>query len=98
MTKSSRHPRWRCVPIACWLCCALAADLHVSAAKATDPAAGQTTSRSDDDDDGELARKYDLLRSPEWQRATAGRTYSAAPWSSVHVSSGGQVHIRLRSP
>ena len=53
MTKSSRHPRWRCVPIACWLCCALAADLHVSAAKATDPAAGQTTSRSDDDDNGD---------------------------------------------
>lgn len=71
MTESSRHSRWRCVPIACWLCWALMADLRVSAAKAADPAAGQTTSRSDDDDDGELARKYDLLRSPKWQRAIA---------------------------
>jgi len=71
MSGSSRGSRWGCVAIICGLCWACTGWLAVSAGRAADPAGGRAVSRSADEDDGELVRKYDLLRSPDWQRAVA---------------------------
>lgn len=62
--------RWRCAATVCGICWAFASWPVVPAARAADPVAGGTTVRSEDDD-GEFARKYDLLNSPQWRRAIA---------------------------
>jgi hypothetical protein len=59
------------VAIACGLCWAVAAGPHRSAAQTADPAAGSAESRFADEDGSELARKADILHSPQWQRAIA---------------------------
>ena len=72
MSGSRCDSRWRCVAIVCGLCWIVTAGLGGGAiAQAADPAAGRTSSRFADEDDGDLARKADLLHSPEWQRAIA---------------------------
>lgn len=43
----------------------------VDSAEAADVPARSSVGDSADEDDGELARKYDVLHSPEWQRAIA---------------------------
>lgn len=62
MSGSSRRCLRTYAVFGSWWCCIVMAGLHVSAARAADPVG---------EDDGELARKYDVLRSPEWQRAVA---------------------------
>lgn len=63
--------RWRCVAITGGLLLLVTAVPAGSAVQAADPAAGRATSHSADEDDGELARKADILHSPGWQRAIA---------------------------
>ena len=60
--------RWSRAAIACGLCLAVSAGLHGSAA---DPAAGRGRTHFTAEDDGDFARKADILHSPEWQRAIA---------------------------
>ncbi len=50
----------------CWI---VAAGLDRSAAQAVEPAAGGAMDELADEDDGELARKSDILHSAKWQRA-----------------------------
>lgn len=71
MNGSSCGARWRFVAVACGICWLVTAWPDGSAAQAADPAAGQAISRSADEDDGELARKSDLLHSERWQDAIA---------------------------
>jgi hypothetical protein len=71
MNRSRCTSRWRCVAIACGLCWIVTAGLDGAIAQAADPAAGRAISHFADEDDGDLARKADLLHSPEWQRAIA---------------------------
>jgi hypothetical protein len=59
------------VAIACGLCWIVTAGLDGAIAQAADPAAGLAISHFAEDDDGDLARKADMLHSPEWQRAIA---------------------------
>lgn len=63
--------RWGCVAIACGLCWIVTSVPDGAIAWAADPAAGRAIDPSVDDDDGELARKADILHSPDWQRAIA---------------------------
>ncbi|NDC63563.1 MAG: hypothetical protein EBZ59_06145 [Planctomycetia bacterium] len=58
--------------IACGLCWTVAVGLTGPGLRAAEPAGGQRAGRSvRDDDDGELARKSDILHSPQWRRAIA---------------------------
>ena len=54
--------------IAAWLCMAVMAGPLPLVTAAASEASGQTF---DDGDDGDFARKHDLLSSPDWQRAVA---------------------------
>lgn len=72
MNASSRRVRLTGTAIVGWLCGAAVAGLGMAAARAADPAVGQGAGRiAAADDDGDLARKSDLLHSPQWQRAIA---------------------------
>ena len=66
MNGSSCSSRWKRVVITCWLCSTVTAVPDVQAAA---PAAGRAISHSPAEDDGEVARKADILHSPDWQRA-----------------------------
>lgn len=54
-----------------WLVCTAAALVDPRVSRAAEPAGGRSIARSQEWDDGELARKYEILRSPDWQRAIA---------------------------
>jgi hypothetical protein len=62
--------RWTGVAIVCCLCWVGAAGTETPAARAVAPA-GTAADDHDDEDDGEFARKADILHGPAWQRAIA---------------------------
>jgi len=62
--------RWAGVAIVCWFSWAGVAGREAPAAQAAAPTAA-VAGQSDDDDDGEFARKSDILHGPAWQRAIA---------------------------
>jgi hypothetical protein len=71
MNGSSCGALWKCGVLACCLGWTAAANLGGTAAQGADPAIGQAIDSYADEDDGELARKADILHSPEWQRTIA---------------------------
>ena len=71
MNGSNCGSRWRYVAIVSGVCWIVTAGLDGAAARASEPATGRAINDFADEDDGEHARKADLLHSPEWQRAIA---------------------------
>ncbi len=71
MASNDRLSRWN-TTVAAWLCLAVATGPLLSHAPCFAAAAGGASGHPiDDADDGEFARKHDLLSSPDWQRAVA---------------------------
>lgn len=57
--------------VSCGLFCLGGLFLGTVATNAAEPAGGRAPTISADPDDGEFARKYEILRSPEWRQAIA---------------------------